>query len=57
MSFDALVAYILERVPELWLRTGEHLMLTGCSTLAAMFIGIPVGILLYRTTWLRGPGS
>ena len=55
MSFDALVAYVFERLPELWLRTGEHLMLTGCSTLAAMFIGIPVGILLYRTTWLRGP--
>jgi len=30
-------------------------MLTGCSTLAAMFIGIPVGIVIYRTTWLRGP--
>jgi osmoprotectant transport system permease protein len=55
MSFDALVMYIFERLPELWLRTGEHLMLTGCSTLAAMFIGIPVGILLSRTTWLRGP--
>lgn len=55
MSFDALAEYILERLPELWLRTGEHLMLTGCSTLAAMLIGIPVGILLYRTTWLRGP--
>ena len=55
MSFNALVAYILERLPELWLRTGEHLMLTGCSTLAAMFIGIPAGILIYRTTWLRGP--
>jgi osmoprotectant transport system permease protein len=55
MSFDALVAYILERLPELWLRTGEHLMLTGCSTMADMIIGIPVGILLYQRTWLRGP--
>ncbi|MEJ2658817.1 MAG: ABC transporter permease/substrate-binding protein, partial [Desulfobacterales bacterium] len=55
MSLDALIAYVLERLPELWLRTGEHLMLTGCSTLAAMLIGIPVGILLYRSSWLRGP--
>lgn len=55
MHLDALVSYILERFPELWLRTGEHLMLTGCSTLGAMCIGIPVGILLYRNTWLRGP--
>ncbi|MBW2602712.1 MAG: ABC transporter permease subunit [Deltaproteobacteria bacterium] len=55
MHLDALFGYIVERLPELWLRTGEHLMLTGCSTLAAMSIGIPVGILLSRTTWLRGP--
>jgi osmoprotectant transport system permease protein len=55
MSFEALVGYIIERLPELWLRTGEHLMLTGCSALAAMFIGIPVGIVIYRIAWLRGP--
>ena len=30
-------------------------MLTGCSTLAAMFIGIPLGILIYQIKWLRGP--
>jgi len=55
MSLDALFGYIFERLPELWLRTGEHLMLTGCSTLAAMIIGIPAGILMSRTAWLRGP--
>jgi osmoprotectant transport system permease protein len=55
MGLDILFGYIIERLPELWLRTGEHLMLTGCSTLAAMIIGIPVGILLSRTPWLRGP--
>jgi len=55
MSFDALLVYVLERMPELWLRTGEHLMLTGCSTLAAVSIGIPMGILLYRAPWIRGP--
>jgi osmoprotectant transport system permease protein len=46
MSLDAVVTYVVERLPELWLRTGEHLMLTGCSTLAAMCMGIPVGIIL-----------
>lgn len=55
MNIDALIAYVLQRLPELWLRTGEHLMLTGCSTLAAMFIGIPLGILIYQIKWLRGP--
>ncbi|MGD9106446.1 MAG: glycine betaine ABC transporter substrate-binding protein [Desulfobacterales bacterium] len=55
MSLHAVVTYVIERLPEIWLRTGEHLMLTGCSTLAAMFIGIPLGILLFRTTWLRSP--
>jgi osmoprotectant transport system permease protein len=28
-------------------------MLTGCSTLAAVFIGVPLGIVLIRATWLR----
>lgn len=55
MGSEHLIPYVAERLPELWLRTGEHLMLTGCSTLAAIFIGIPVGILIFRTTWLRGP--
>ncbi|HUV77531.1 MAG TPA: glycine betaine ABC transporter substrate-binding protein [Desulfobacterales bacterium] len=55
MGAEHLISYVAERLPELWLRTGEHLMLTGCSTLAAMFIGVPVGILIFRTTWLRGP--
>jgi osmoprotectant transport system permease protein len=55
MHLDILFGYIIERLPELWLRTGEHLMLTGCSTLAAMLIGIPAGILMSRTPWLRGP--
>lgn len=47
--------YVVDRLPELWLRTGEHLMLTGCSTMAAMFIGIPLGIFMFRNAWLRSP--
>jgi len=55
MGSENLISYVAERLPELWLRTGEHLMLTGLSTFAAMAIGIPVGIFMFRATWLRGP--
>jgi len=56
MPDPSLLAFISARLPELWLRTGEHLMLTGCSTLAAIVIGMPLGVLLYRIPWLRNPG-
>jgi osmoprotectant transport system permease protein len=55
MGSEPLAEYIAARLPELWLRTGEHLMLTGCSTTAAILIGVPMGILLFRTPWLRTP--
>lgn len=44
-----------ERLPELWLRTGEHLILTGLSTGFAIALGIPLGVLAARVTWLRNP--
>jgi len=55
MDADPLIGYVADRLPELWLRTGEHLMLTGISTAIAILIGIPLGILLFRNAWLRGP--
>jgi len=55
MGTETLTGFVSERLPELWLRTGEHLMLTGCSSGVAMLIGIPLGILLFRKTWLRNP--
>ena len=55
MNSESFIFYVAERLPELWLRTGEHLMLTGCSTLAAMAIGVPLGIFTFRNAWLRGP--
>ncbi len=55
MNPESLIIYVVDRLPELWLRTGEHLMLTGCSTIAAMFVGIPLGIVMFRNAWLRGP--
>jgi osmoprotectant transport system permease protein len=48
-------AFIVERLPELWLRTGEHLILTGISTGFAILIGVPLGILASRKEWIRGP--
>ena len=56
MPAAPLLTYIYERLPELWLRTGEHLMLTGCSTIGAIIIGMPLGVILYRIAWLRNPG-
>ncbi len=44
-----------DRSAELWLRTGEHLMLTGVSTGVAILVGVPLGILALRIASLRGP--
>ncbi len=52
---ESWLAFLTARLPELWLRTGEHLVLTAVSTSLAILIGIPVGILAYRRPGLRGP--
>ncbi|MFQ5929965.1 MAG: ABC transporter permease, partial [Acidobacteriota bacterium] len=54
MNFDW-ATFLVHRLPDLWQRTGEHLILTGVSTGIAILIGIPLGILAARTRWLRGP--
>ena len=48
-------AFILERLPELWSRTGEHLFLTGLATGIAVVLGLPVGIACRRVRCLRAP--
>ena len=55
MVENSWVAFVSERLPELWLRMGEHMMLTGVSTLMAILVGIPLGICAARIWWLRGP--
>jgi len=55
MAAGNLLALALERLPELWLRTGEHLMLTGVSTGVAILLGVPLGILASRMNRLRAP--
>jgi len=46
---------IASYLPELWLRTGEHIVLTGVATLTAILIALPLGILATRVSVLRGP--
>lgn len=43
-----------DRMAELWLRFGEHVILTGVSTGVAILIGVPLGILAHRASALRG---
>jgi len=45
----------LQRLPELGLRTGEHLLLTGVATAGAILLGVPLGIAAHRFPRLRGP--
>lgn len=43
-----MIELVVERLPELWLRTGEHVVLTGAATLAAILLGVPAGIFAAR---------
>ena len=45
--------FIVERLPELLLRTREHLLLSGISTGTAALIGVPLGIFIIKKSWLR----
>ena len=47
--------YLQQNWPELWEHLREHLWLVFVSTLVAVAIGIPTGILLTRKKSLRGP--
>lgn len=45
--------FLADRLPELWLRIGQHLVLTGVSVAFAILIGVPLGIVAGRVAWLR----
>ena len=45
--------FITPRLPELMLRTQEHLFLTGMATIIAVCIGIPLGIYTTRSKLIR----
>ena len=55
MKTIPLTDYIIERLPEIWQRTGEHIFLAGISTTMAVIIGIPLGILAFYRPSLRIP--
>jgi len=48
------IAYTIEKLPELWLRMGEHVVLTCVATAMAVLAGIPLGILASKARSLRG---
>jgi osmoprotectant transport system permease protein len=53
-AFDWL-GFVAERRAELWFRTGEHLILVGASTGAAILLGVPLGVLASTNRSLRTP--
>jgi len=55
MDTPSWTTFVVDHLPELWLRTVQHLVLTGISTGLAILIGVPLGILAFRTRWIRGP--
>lgn len=55
MKTTSLTDYIIERLPEIWQRIGEHIFLTGISTVTAVLVGIPLAILAFYRPGLRGP--
>lgn len=50
---DSFLTFIIERRVDLLNNTLEHIYLTGISTTLAVMIGIPLGILAYRSLWMR----
>ncbi len=47
--------FLAEHLLELGIRSVEHVGLTGASTILAVVIGVPLGVLAFRLRWLRGP--
>jgi len=47
--------YLLEQPERVFDLTVEHIRLVGISVIAAILIGIPLGILCTRIRWLEGP--
>lgn len=55
MGDTSWITFVVAHSGELWLRTLQHITLTGVSSLAAMAIGVPLGIGASRVRWIRGP--
>ena len=53
MSEQSILQFMSNRLPEIWQKTGEHLILTSASTLLAIIIGVPLGMSIVRSQNLR----
>lgn len=53
MSEQSILLFMSSRLPEIWQKTGEHLILTSASTLLAILIGVPLGMSVVRSQSLR----
>jgi osmoprotectant transport system permease protein len=49
-----MIDFIISKAPELFVKSKEHLMLTGISTSCAIFAGVPLGILITHYKVVRG---
>jgi len=49
------ISFVIERLPELQLRTGEHILLTLVSTAFAVLLGIPFGVIAFHYPRVRNP--
>jgi osmoprotectant transport system permease protein len=49
-----MIDFIISKAPELFVKSKEHLMLTGISTSCAIFVGVPLGILITHSKVVRG---
>jgi osmoprotectant transport system permease protein len=47
--------YLINNLPRVAELFGQHLYLTVIALALAILLGIPIGILIHRISWLRGP--
>ena len=47
--------FLSNRLHELWLRLGEHIVLVSISVFAAICIGVPLAMLAFRRRWTQTP--
>ena len=47
--------FLIRYAPDIWQHTQEHLVLVGIAITVAVLVGIPLGVLITRKTWLRTP--
>lgn len=53
MMDESLFRFIVERLPDLGQKTGEHILLSCGAVFGAVFIGVPAGVLAVRNRTVR----